>query len=255
MLAVTAFGCADKSTGASYPELDRRSETEYDLARDSWLRQGNPREALGHGLKSVEIDDENAEAHHLVALVLLDLCRTSPQDCRLRESEAHARRALEIRRDFREAQNTLGVVLVHQHRPAEAVEVLLPLTRDILYPTPENAWGNLGWAYLELRQANNAISALTRSVAAQPRFCVGFYRLGLAHEMKHQLEAALDSFSQALDADPRCSNLQEIFAGRGRTLSSLGRVEQARSDLERCVTMAANTPTGKECSALLANLK
>ncbi len=248
-------GCHSGGPGSSEPEVDRRSETEYDLARDAWMRRGNPREALKHALLAVEIDDQNADAHHIAALLYLDLCQRSAQDCRLDESERHARRALDVRSDYREAKNTLGVVLIHAKRPAEAISVLEPLTRDILYPTPENAWGNLGWAYLQVGRLDDAIQALHRSVAAQPRFCVGFYRLGLAHEKKHQPEAALESYSQALDADPRCRDLQDAVAGRARAAMQLGRVDDARADLKRCVDLAGSTPTGKECGAILAKLK
>ncbi len=59
----------------------------------------------------------------------------------MKEAEIHARRALELKGDFREARNTLAVVLINGKRPTEAVTVLKPLTEDILYQTPENALG------------------------------------------------------------------------------------------------------------------
>ena len=125
------------------------SIAEYDLARDLWLTRGQPREALDHVLKAVELDDENADAAHLAALIYLDFCRVGTADCRLAEAEKQARHALEVKQDFREARNTLGVILIHLHRYPDAVRELTPLTTDILYRTPENAWGNIGWAYLE----------------------------------------------------------------------------------------------------------
>ncbi len=78
---------------------------------------------------SIEIDDDNSDAHHLAALIFLDLCLKSAQDCRLAEAEAHVRRALQLRPDFREARNTLGVVLIHEKKLNEAISVLEPLTR------------------------------------------------------------------------------------------------------------------------------
>ncbi len=253
-LLTLLVGCGGGLLGNS-AESEQRSISEYDLGRDAWLRRGDAREGLAHTLKALELDRHNADAQHLAALIYLDLCERSAGDCRLGQAEIHARAALNERADYREARNTLGVVLVNAGRPQEAIAVLLPLTQDILYTTPENAWANLGWAQLESGKVDEAIGSLERSVAAQPRFCVGFYRLGLAHERKSQPEAALDAFSQALEADSRCGALQAAYGARGRVALKLGRLEPARADLERCRELARETKAGKECDATLAKLK
>jgi tetratricopeptide (TPR) repeat protein len=232
------------------------SESEYDVARDLWLRRSKPRDALEHALKAVDLDADNAEAAHLVALLYLDFCSRGPSDCRLGEAEKHARLAVNARPDFREAKNTLAVVLIHEKRYADAVTLLKPLTEDILYQTPENAWGNLGWAYLELKQLDPAIDALKRSVASQPLFCVGNYRLGLAYERKKELTSALDSFTRALETEaPGCNSLQDALEARARVQMRLGATDAARADLDRCVALSGNTDTGRECSSMLKNFK
>ncbi len=217
------------------------------------MNRGQMREALDHALVAVELDDENADAAHLVALIYLDFCRQSADACRLEEAERHAREALELNPEFREARNTLGVVLIHGKRYAEAIDVLRPLTQDILYRTPENAWGNIGWAYLEQGALAEAVSALSRSVAAQPEFCVGHYRLGLAEERLGHAEQALDAFTQALNAaNGRCQGLQEAYAGRARLLTAMHRAQEAERDLQTCVRLDKRTDAGRECLALQA---
>jgi tetratricopeptide (TPR) repeat protein len=229
------------------------SLAEYDLARDLWLTRGQPREALGHVLKAVELDEENADAAHLAALIYLDFCRrgTDAEDCRLEQAEKQARHALAVKADFREARNTLGVILIHQKRYADAVKELTPLTTDILYRTPENAWGNIGWAYLEQGALPEARQALLRSVAAQPDFCVGYYRLGLTEERSGRAKEAIEAYTQALNAaDGRCTGLQEAYAGRARLLSKLNRVDEAQRDLATCVRLDQHTDAGRECLSL-----
>jgi Tfp pilus assembly protein PilF len=257
LLLTAVLGCSGGSgaaPGAQDPSV--QSESEYDIARDLWLRRGNTREALEHALKAAELDPENSEAAHLVALLYLDFCSKSRADCRLPQAEMSARRALKLKADFREARNTLAVVLIHSKKAAEAVEVLTPLTQDILYPTPENAWGNLGWAYLELGKLDPAIDALRRSIAAQPLFCVGNYRLGLAYEKKAETALAKDAFTRALETEaPGCAGLQEAWAGRARTALRGGDATLARADLERCVELSKSTSVGKDCSSMLQNLK
>jgi tetratricopeptide (TPR) repeat protein len=232
------------------------SQSEYDIARDLWLRRNQPRKALEHATKAVDLNRDNHEASHLVSLIYLDFCQRTPNDCRLEEAERYARIAVEAKADFREAKNTLGVVLIHRKRYPEAIEILRPLTEDILYQTPENAWGNLGWAYLESGQVDRAIDALRRSVAAQPLFCVGNFRLGLAHEQKGQPNEALEAFTRALETeDPGCKGLQVAYEARARVLLELGRADDAHDDLDHCVGLARDTEAGKKCSAMLRKLQ
>jgi type IV pilus assembly protein PilF len=257
LLLSVCVGCSSGSgTGPTARDPERMSESEYDVARDLWLRRNQPREALAHALKAVDLDEGNAEAAHLVALLYLDFCSFGPTECRLSEAEKQARLALRDKPDFREAKNTLAVVLIHEKKYADAIAVLKPLTEDILYQTPENAWGNLGWAYLEQGSFDSAIDALKHSVAAQPLFCVGSYRLGLAFEHKQEFTTALEAFTRALETDaPGCNALQDAFAARARVRMKLGESDAARTDLERCVALSGKTKPGKECSSMLQNFK
>jgi len=250
-------GCSsNNATGPTARDPERMSESEYDIARDLWLRRNQPREALAHALKAIDLDENNAEAAHLVALLYLDFCSRSPTECRLSDAEKQARLAIRNKPDFREAKNTLAVVLIHEKKYADAIAVLKPLTEDILYQTPENAWGNLGWAYLEQGAFDSAIDALKHSVAAQPLFCVGSYRLGLAFERKQELTSALDAFTRALETEaPGCNSLQEAFSARARVRMKLGDSAAARTDLDRCVALSGKTEPGKECSSMLQNFK
>lgn len=240
--------------GAQSPEA--QSQAEYDLASDLWLQRNEPRQALEHGLKAIELDEDNADAHHLVALLYLDFCRRDPRQCQLDQAEAHASDAIAVRKDFREAINTLGVILIHRKDYGRAVSTLKPLTEDILYQTPENAWGNLGWAYLELGQLDAALDALSRSVAIQPNFCVGHFRLGLARAKKKDFAGASAAYTNAVSvSDPRCKALQEAYLGRAQASVQLAQPEQAANDLAQCVALDATTPTGQSCQALMNQLK
>jgi Tfp pilus assembly protein PilF len=254
VLALSACGAASGGEGASDP--DRVSESEYDVARDLWLRRGSPRQALDHALKAVELNEDNADAAHLVALIYMDFCSRNTDECRLTEAEKHARLALKAKSDYREATNTLGVILIHQKRYAEAIKVLKPLTEDILYETPENAWGNLGWAQLESGATDAAVDSLRRSIGAQPLFCVGLYRLGLAYERRREDTLAAETLTRALETQaPGCNSLQDAFAARARVELRMGNQEAAKTDLQRCADLSGKTIAGKECSSMLQKFK
>lgn len=253
-LLVVASGCgAARGRGAADPE--RQAESEYDLARELFYSHNDPRGALAHAKSAIELDDENADAQHFAALIYLYFCAVSPDECRLTEAEAHVRAALKARRDFREAKNTLGVILIHQQRLDDAVGVLKPLTEDILYENPWDSWGNLGFAYLEKGSVDLAIEALRRSVAARPQYCVSNYRLGLALEKKGELDAAGVALTRAVETEqPECRGLQDAYEARGRIRLQSNDCEGARQDWERCKELSSDTPSGRHCEASLQKL-
>jgi type IV pilus assembly protein PilF len=254
--AFAALSACAAANNEGVKDPERMSESEYDVARDLWLRRNSPREALDHALKAVDLDEQNADAAHLVALIYMDFCSRNSDECRLKDAEKHARLALKAKPDYREATNTLGVILIHEKRYADAIKVLKPLTEDILYNTPENAWGNLGWAQLESGATDAAVESLRRSVAAQPLFCVGLYRLGLAYERRHEDTAASETLTRALETQaPGCNSLQDAFAARARVEARVGNTDAARADLEHCAELSRKTDAGKECSSMLQKLK
>lgn len=254
--AVTSTGVGCKGRGAQ-GATDQRSLGEYDLARDAF-QVGKLREALDHVQKSIELDSDNADAAYLGAIIHLAFCNPDERatDCHFDQAERFAKKALDANPDHRDAKNTLGVILVHERRYDDAIAVLKPLANDILYVSPEKSWGNLGWAYLEKGAANEAIDALRRAVAAQPLFCAGWYKLGLAYEKKGELVAAREALTKCVETPrPECQRMQDAFDARGRVAMKQGLREEARTDFEKCGSLAPTTPVGARCSAQLKSLQ
>lgn len=246
-------GCAAQSDDGA---ADPRSVAVYDVARDEFGK-GDLRQALAKVNESLSLDGANADAAYLGGIIHLAFCAKdeASSDCRFDEAEKFMRIALDAKGEMRDARNVLGVVLVHQKRYDEAIQVLKPLTEDILYGSPEKSWGNLGWAYLEKGSVDDAVDALRRSVAAQPYFCVGNYRLGLAYEKKKELQAAREALTRALETDrPGCKNLQEALDARARVAMRLGLADEARADYERCTEVSKSNPVGTRCAAELQAL-
>jgi Tfp pilus assembly protein PilF len=235
---------------------ERQSDAEYDLARESF-QKGDTRVAVDHIQKAIAFNEDNDKAHYLHAVILLSFC-TGPRefegpDCKLADIEKAARQALKVNPDFRDAKNLLGQVLINEKKYKEAIGVLEPLTKDPAYIHPYFAWGNLGWAQVLDGQVDAGISSL-RNAVAEPRFCVGHYRLGIALEKKSDLAMAEQSFSTAMSADPQCAELQDAWESRARVRVKLGKPAEAREDYEHCVKISKDTSTGKVCVRELAKM-
>ena len=242
------------ATGAQ--ETDPKSVAIYDVANDSF-RKGQLREALVKVNEALDADNANVDAAHLGALIYLAFCAKDPQgsDCRFEAAAKLAALAVDKNPEFREAKNTLGVILIHQKKYDEAIAVLKPLAEDILYGSPQGSWGNLGWAYLQKGGVDDAIDALRRSVAAQPSFCVGNFRLGLAYEKKGQAKLGYEAFGRAVDTErPGCKGIQEAWEGRGRIAKHLGLVDEARTAYSQCVELSKSSAIGARCSGALRSL-
>ena len=249
LACLALLGCIGPSDNIPDP----KSQAVYDVAQDEWKR-GNLRETLGKVEEALKLDKNNGDASLLGAHVYLAFCAkdAASSDCRFEAAEKFARDAVAHAPESREAKNTLGVILVHRKSFDDAIDVLKPLSEDILYSSPQMAWGNLGWAYLEKGDVDLAIDALRRSVASQPAFCVGNHRLGLAYEKKGDFQAAKSAFTRALETDrPQCQRIQETWEGRARVLTRLGMIEDARRDLERCSKLSSTSASGARCGTLL----
>jgi Tfp pilus assembly protein PilF len=257
-LCVETSACGGKGAAAPGVDPERQSESEYDVARDYFFK-GQPRLALDHCRKAVELDDQNVKALYFASTIHLFFCSGKldlrDPDCRLSDAESYARRALTADPNFREAKNTLGQILILEKRYPEAIAVLAPLTKDPAFESSFLAWGNLGWAQVLAGQIDQGIESLKNSIT-EPRFCVGYYRLGAAYEKKGDFAAAEQALTSALAVDaPECKSLQDAWQARGEARLRLGRAADAKADFETCRDISKETLTGKTCVESLARIQ
>jgi type IV pilus assembly protein PilF len=255
LLCAEVAGCR----GANSPvNPERQSEAEYDVARDYFFK-GQPRLALDHCRKAVELDDTNSKALYFASAIHLFFCSGKLElhdpDCRLLDAESYVRRALNADPTFREAKNTLGQILILEKRYPEAMAVLEPLTKDPAFESSYLAWGNFGWAQVLAGHTDQGIESLKNSIT-EPRFCVGHYRLGVAYERKGDFTTAEQALTNAVSVDvPECKGLQDAWEARARVRMRLGKLADARADFERCRDISAETQTGKTCLEALARIQ
>jgi type IV pilus assembly protein PilF len=242
--------------GAQSPE--RQSDAEYDVARDL-LSKGQARSALDHAQKAIELSEENAKALFLASAILGSFCNQDAglkaPDCKVERAEDYARRAAKADPQFREAKNLLAQVLIWQKKYDEAVQTLDPLTKDPAYMEAHLAWGNMGWALTLSGKLERGLEALKNSVALQPKFCVGNYRLGFAYEKKGELALADGAYTRALEIEaPECKALQDAWEARAHVRLKLGRADESRADYLRCKEISPETRLGKTCMVALSQL-
>jgi Tfp pilus assembly protein PilF len=118
------------------------------------------------------------------------------------EAQAEFEKALAIDPSYAEAQTNLGIALSEQGRWADAVAAYRKALSMPIYPTPEIAYANLGWAYLNLEKLKEAEEAYRTAVQLQPKFAQAYYFLGVVLEREGLRGEAKAAFRTARDLDP-----------------------------------------------------
>jgi type IV pilus assembly protein PilF len=229
---------------------------QYELAV-GLQQEGNKPGAFKTLHKAIDLNPYNARAHLLLGKLFLLNRDDNPQEFD-RKAEQHLRAVLDIQSgdhkadeyasSVAEAHNDLGVLLMHQGRYRDAVPEFESALTDLYNREAHMAWGNLGWAYLELHEYPKAIDSLARAVKIRRDFCVGHWRLGEAYMDTQEYDKADGAFTAAIESDQRCQEFQHAWLGRGMARMSLGNREDARSDFERCVELGPKTDEGSACS-------
>ena len=220
-----------------------------------FVEEHNAEGAIPSIERSIRLNPENAEAHLTLGLIYGQLGHFD-------RAEAPLRRAVELfavqsatdeslRSSLADARNSLGVVLMNLDRYTEALTLLRLATEEITYGSQHLALGNLGRAFIHEHRYPEAIDVLQRSVRRQPNFCVGNARLGEAYARSGDAAHALEALDRAIGTSVTgCDHFQEAFLWRAKARIELHQPDAAREDLQRCVTLGANTPEGQECASL-----
>ena len=247
-LSLLGMACGASASGDSVV----RAQKEYELAV-GLLGEQNVPAAFEHLFKAVELDRSNPEPHQLLGNLYMLRGDLAQAEQELLKSKALAEKNPSYGPPFVcEVENSLGVVMVHQRRYDDAIALLRATAANSLNRTPYLAWGNLGWAYSEKQQYKEAIEALLQSVRHQPRFCLGYYRLGKAYLQIRDFERAEVALTHGLEvSDEGCKSLQDAWHLRGETRAKLGRRQEAIADFERCVELSADSLAGRACQEYL----
>lgn len=217
--------------------------------------ESNAEGAIPHLQRSIRLDPENAEAHHVLGLVYGHLGFFDRAEPPLRRAVAlFAAQSVgneSLRSSLADARNSLGVVLMRLGRYDDAVAPLRLATEEITYGSQHLALGNLGLALIHQHHYPEAIDVLQRAVRRQPTFCVGNARLGEAYARADDAARAVEALDRAIGtAVAGCDRFQNAFLWRAKARIQLHQPDAARDDLQRCVTLGASTPEGQECAAL-----
>ncbi len=179
--------------------------------------------------ESIKQKADDALAYDTLGL-LLGKAGSAPQEVR-----EQFRKAIQLRPNFAEAHNHLGLALIQTGEDDDAIKEFREALR--LNPNYAEAHGNLG-AAVTSNNDDEAIRELERAVTLQPDSVKVQYNLAMAYLQKFGVDKEIDQLEKVITLDP---NFAEAYYSLGKALMQKGRIQEALAPLQRAVSLDPNS--------------
>lgn len=232
---MTLVACSSTSEKKEQAELHLNIGTAH-------LTKGHYPQALRELLLAEELDPSNPTVQNNLGLAYF--VRNE-----LAKAEEHLKRALELNNDYSDARNNLGRVYIEQGLYDSAIRELNIVTKDLVYPSPEKAYVNLGLAYLKKNDPRTAKNVLQKAIEANNKFCTSHNYYGQALLELREYSSAASSFETALSL---CKNdYDEAHYYSGVSYYKLGNKEKAEARLNEVIKLYPNSDYRKKAVSML----
>ncbi len=221
LLALAVLGFA---TGCSTPA--KRELSSQDRARlhveiaNGALLEGDPTGALQSLARAEAEDPRIPELHHSRSLAFAARKERAA-------AIASARRAVELKPDYSDANNTLGKLLLDEGSLGEAQVYLLRASGDPLYREAYKPKTNLGILHYRRGELTDAEARFQEAITLAPQIaCVARYYMGHIHSKQGRLKAAIQDYDLATRR--QCANFADAHYALGIAYQLDHQYEQAR---------------------------
>lgn len=240
-VAVFSSACAPMSTIS--PEDKKKADAARDLG-EAYLREKRYTAALGELYKAEKINPDDAILHNDLGLVFMakekyDLAVT------------HFQKAVELNPEYSLAKNNLGSAYLVLKEWDKAIEVLKPVTADMLYATPHYILSNLGWAYYNKGDYAQARKYLEEALELKPDFVIARLNLARTFLATGRFHQALALLEELASEDPKNP---VVLIELGKTYRLLGDYNNARLALRGAIQFSEDSDLALKASEELKKL-
>lgn len=198
--------------------------------------------AIRELIATLEIEPEHRDAHYLMGFIY-----HGRRD--YTKAIKHYQRVIEIDPQYHFARNNLGTVYLELERWQEASDQFELLLEEPLYPTPELAHNNLGWALYQRRDYDRALEHFKMATFLKPTLCLAHNNSGLAYQQVGNLNEAMHSYQEAVRLCPK--QYAEPHFHIGKMLAESGN-PNAREHFEACARIEPSSNLGRRCREYLS---
>lgn len=234
LILLLAFtGCAQNvGTGN-----DRSSNTQLNnqktMALASFQRQ-NFKNALEEIEDARKMDNKDPEVYLIEGLIYFALDDIA-------KSEELYKHALELDKDYSEANYNLCVLYMNEKKYNDAIDYCSKAAEDRLYRSRFKAYTLIGVAYFNKGDREKAKEYYDKSLAVEPKFFYTHNELGKLHVSYGELNDAVYEFKQAIQYNP---DYPESYYNLGKTYSSMKDVYNACNSFKKVLELSPNSENG-----------
>lgn len=187
-----AAGLAACATNSAERLSDHDRALTLIQAADGALVEKDPTGALQYLKEAERYDPDIAELYHSQALAYY-------QKNDLESAIISARKALGLKPDYSDANNTLGRYLLEKGSLKEAETYLIRAASDPLYRDSFRPLTNLGILYYRKDDMKNAERFLNRAIATNSDFsCIAYYYRGHIRIKEGRVREAIDDYEKSV---------------------------------------------------------
>lgn len=239
LLALLGAGCA--TTPQTDDPLARFSNPQLIDLGEKFLAAGDTGQALRY-LVSAEQRSPNDPMIHYDLGLAYD-ARALPV-----KAEQHFLKAIELKPDYAEAQNALGVLYAQQGRLDQALRYFEQALENPFYRTPQYIYHNMGRIYEQQHDLEKALSYYRRAIHIRANYTPALYQSGKVLEALKRNDEALQAYAETVHYNPELAEAQLDY---GRLSLAAGRRNEAVDAFQRVIDLAPRSKLAEEAARYL----
>lgn len=233
-LVFLLYGCASSRTNKEQSMFHYRLGVSY-------LSEGDSTSALKELMQAEKLNIKDPQTANALGLAYY---KKGELDLALQQFK----RTLALDPKFSEARNNLGIMYLEKKMWDEAIYEFVKAANDLLYPTPENAYTNMGWAYFKKGDPIKAAESYQKAIEKNPKFSLPHHNLGLVYFSLDKVDDAISEYKIAIRFFP---NYIDAHYNLGLAYLKLNKKSSAADEFKEVVRIAPDSEIGKNAQSYI----
>lgn len=136
----------------------------------------------------------------------------------------HFNKALDLSPNYTAARNNLATAYLAEEKWDQAIEALQKVLTDMLFTTSHFPLSNMGWAYYNKKQYDQAEKYYKEALSYQPKYVIAMRGLAKTYIAMNKIPDALSILEKALSITPRFAPL---YMELGEAYTASGNYKEA----------------------------
>ncbi len=154
------------------------------------------------------------------------------------EAEFNYKKAVALNPKYSEAFLNLSSVFIEEGKWDLAIAAAENVFNNVFYPSPQNAYNNIGWALFKKGEFLQSIVNYRKAIDIQSNYTMAYNNMGLSYERLSKWDKALSAYDAAMKSNPAIPN---PYFNKGFLLMNLNRNAESVETFEELIKVAPGT--------------